>query len=169
MGTAGFYTGDSAYSIAWLGLGNRTAADAQLQLAFQHMLGPFLIWVEKAFGDHGNHNFITGAGGYVQNILFGYGGVRYDERGLSVRPTLPPGGVTELKLRRVALGTSAVDLVVRAGSLAVELVQGPPLVFGAPGAAPVPLTPGVVRTAPIPAGGALFTVRPAQSSSGAAL
>ena len=32
-----FYTGDSAYSIAWLELGNRTAADAQFDLAFTHV------------------------------------------------------------------------------------------------------------------------------------
>lgn len=32
----GYFTGDSAYSIAWLRLGNRSAADEQFQLAFLH-------------------------------------------------------------------------------------------------------------------------------------
>lgn len=43
-----FYTGDSAYSIAWLELGNRTAADAQFDLAFSHIdLRAFNVWKEK--------------------------------------------------------------------------------------------------------------------------
>ena len=53
--TAGFYTGDSAYSIAWLQLGNRSAADAQFNLAFDHMdLGHYNVWKEKSFGNYGN-------------------------------------------------------------------------------------------------------------------
>ena len=30
--TSGFFTGDSSYSIAWLRLGNRTAADEQFSI-----------------------------------------------------------------------------------------------------------------------------------------
>ena len=41
--TAGFYTGDSAYSIAWLQLGNRSAADAQFDLAFEQLRRFFLL------------------------------------------------------------------------------------------------------------------------------
>lgn len=77
--TAGFYTGDSAYSIAWLQHGNRSAADAQFDLAFTHMdMTTFNVWKEKNFGSGGNLNFITGAGGYLQNFVYGYAGLRYD-------------------------------------------------------------------------------------------
>ena len=72
-----FSEGDSSYSIAWLSLNNRTAADAQFQLAFLHMdLAHFNIWTEKtAELSYGHLNFITGAGGYLQNFLFGYAGL----------------------------------------------------------------------------------------------
>lgn len=81
-GTAGFYTGDSAYSIAWLALGVRVQADIQFGLAFAHMdLGAYNVWCEKSFGDFGHKNFVTGAGGYLQNYIMGYGGVRYTDEG----------------------------------------------------------------------------------------
>lgn len=52
-----FYTGDSAYSIAWLQMDNRSAADAQFDIAFSHMdLAHFNVWREKNFSDgEGTH------------------------------------------------------------------------------------------------------------------
>ena len=73
-----FSQGDSAYSIAWLEMGNRSAADAQFDLAFTHMdLKHFNVFEEKNYGNFGNLNFITGAGGYLQNFVNGYAGLRY--------------------------------------------------------------------------------------------
>ena len=127
-GTAGFYTGDSAYSIAWLQLGNRSAADAQFDLAFEHMdLAHFYVWEEKSFGDYGNLNFITGAGGFLQNLVFGYAGLRYDDAGASLAPLLPPHGVTSLKLRAVSLGTSRFSLEYDAQRLTATLLSGAPV------------------------------------------
>lgn len=127
-GTAGFYTGDSAYSIAWLQLGNRSAADAQFDLAFEHMdLAHFNVWEEKSFGNLGNLNFVTGAGGFLQNFVFGYAGLRYDDAGASLQPVLPPHGVTSLKLRAVALGTSRVTLEYDARQLTATLLSGAPV------------------------------------------
>jgi hypothetical protein len=50
--TNGFFTGDSIYSIAWLALGRREAADTQWQAAFQHMDtgGGFNTWRETLSG-----------------------------------------------------------------------------------------------------------------------
>eukprot|EP00052_Salpingoeca_macrocollata_P025089 m.227686 g.227686 ORF g.227686 m.227686 type:complete len:399 (+) comp22373_c0_seq7:137-1333(+) len=90
-GTSGFYTGDSAYSIAWLRMNNRSAADAQFQLAFKHMdMDHFNVWMEKSFGDGGHLNFLTGAGGYIQNWLYGYIGARFQNNALAFNPVLPP-------------------------------------------------------------------------------
>lgn len=92
------------------------------------MIPGFYVWTEKRFGNRGNLksdcscvinftlgcSFLTGAGGFLQNVAFGYGGgpllraavayllflgidVREDR--LIVRPTLPPHGVRSLKLR----------------------------------------------------------------------
>eukprot|EP01048_Picozoa_sp_COSAG05_P011434 COSAG05_NODE_1077_length_5955_cov_2.032787_3_plen_105_part_00 len=55
-----FYTGDSAYSIAWLEMGNRSAADDQFDLAFTHMdTAHFNVFEERNYGGGGNLNFIT--------------------------------------------------------------------------------------------------------------
>jgi hypothetical protein len=146
--TAGFYTGDSAYSIAWLQLGNRTAADKQFDLAFQHQdLEHFNVWKEKSFGSFGNLNFITGAGGYLQNFVNGYAGLRYmvkdpinivcpnsDGKGagtgaVSFRPVLPPGNVTAVLMRGVSLGGSRFTVGYDDTYLCVELTSGPQTTF----------------------------------------
>jgi len=120
--TRGFYTGDSAYSIAWLRLGgNKTAADAQFNVGLHHIdLTPFPnsescagvcegfgVWKETLNG--GNTNFLTGAGGWTQNVVFGYAGFEYTDAGtLKVAaPVLPPGGVSAVTIRGVALGQGA--------------------------------------------------------------
>jgi trehalose/maltose hydrolase-like predicted phosphorylase len=113
--TKQFYTGDSAYSVAWLRLGgNKTAADAQFLQGLFHIdlqkdeycdcASGFGVWKETL--DGGNLNFLTGAGGWVQNLIFGYGGLQYTKKGsLAVLfPSLPPGGVTALVLRGITLG-----------------------------------------------------------------
>jgi trehalose/maltose hydrolase-like predicted phosphorylase len=116
----GFFTGDSIYSIAWLALGEREAADRQWQAAFSHMdLGGFNLWRETLTGGHSN--FITGAGGFLQNVVNGYGGLRVlSGSRLQLRPSLPLWGVTRLALRafcfvgrRLHVGWSATELSVR--------------------------------------------------------
>lgn len=146
--TAGFYTGDSAYSIAWLQLGNRTAADKQFDLAFTHQdLEHFNVWKEKSFGNFGNLNFITGAGGYLQNFINGYAGLRYmvkdpinivcpnsDGKGagtgaVSFRPVLPPGNVTAVLMRGVSLSGSRFTVGYDDTYLCVQLTSGPQTTF----------------------------------------
>ena len=126
--TSGFFTGDSAYSIAWLQLGNRTAADMQFDLAFEHMdLTGFNVWKEKSFNDGGHLNFITGAGGFLQNFIYGYAGVRYTDEGITMRPLLPPHGISSLTLRGLALASSRLTLKYTAERLEATLTRGAPL------------------------------------------
>lgn len=55
-------------------LGIRSGADAQWANAFVHMdLGGLNVWKETADG-LGHSNFITGAGGFAQNVINGYAG-----------------------------------------------------------------------------------------------
>jgi len=94
----GFFTGDSIYSIAWLALGNASAALGQWEAAFEHMdCDHFCLFRETLQGGHSN--FITGGGGFLQNIIQGWSGIRVDDKALTLsNPTLPPN-VTSLKLR----------------------------------------------------------------------
>ena len=120
-----FYTGDSSNSIAWLEMGNRSAADAQFDLAFTHMdLDHFNVFEEKNSGDFGHLNFITGAGGYLQNTINGYLGLRYTSEGLDLRPILPPHGVTSVKLRALSLAGSRMDVMLTADNVTITLLEG---------------------------------------------
>jgi len=127
--TAGYYTGDSAYSIAWLLLGNRSAADRQFQLAFEHMEPHFFVWAEVSRGGQlgGHLNFITGAGGYVQNVLYGYAGLQYLRGGMALTPLLPPNGVTRLVLRALSFAGRRVTIGYNETTAECMLLAGAPL------------------------------------------
>ena len=49
----------------------------------------FQVWTEQTSG-RGAVNFITGMGGFLQSILFGFGGLRLSGSHLLVNPVLPP-------------------------------------------------------------------------------
>jgi trehalose/maltose hydrolase-like predicted phosphorylase len=127
--TKGFYTGDSSYAVAMLFAGERQAAEAQLAFAFDHQLGPFHIWTETnpkvaAHNGTGNLNFLTGAGGFLENIVFGYGGLHYSADGLEMTASLPPMNVTSLTLRGIAFAGGSVRLVVNATHQTLSRMSG---------------------------------------------
>lgn len=57
---------------------------------------PFNVWSEAPPGTNGAGNFITGAGGFLQSIINGYGGVRLHFDRLEITKTLVPPGTTNL-------------------------------------------------------------------------
>jgi len=122
-----FFTGNSAYGIAYLALGNRTAADAQFELGFLHQAPGFNTWSEYTpEAGFGHWNFITGAGGWLQAVLFGYPGARLPPGGGVLRfatpvPTLPPGGVTRVRLRGLHLLGTSFDLAYDGARVCVAL------------------------------------------------
>ena len=64
----------------------------------------FNVWIEKSKGSKGypgNLNFITGAGGYLQNYLYGYMGIILSESTFNLNPLLPPHGITKVGVRHI--------------------------------------------------------------------
>ncbi len=55
------------------------------------------VWTESRNG-HGAVNFITGAGGFLQTLVFGYGGVRVHPNHLLFEHTYLPPGTDALNL-----------------------------------------------------------------------
>jgi len=60
------------------------------------MQKPFNVWTEtklqdqhKSVVDEGCYNFLTGAGGFIQSLIYGYGGLRIRDDGLHLNATLP--------------------------------------------------------------------------------
>lgn len=64
-----------------------------------YMRQPYLMWNEYVNGvPDGAGNFITGAGGFLQLIMYGYAGIRVNVDSLSIqKPQLPPN-TKQLKL-----------------------------------------------------------------------
>jgi len=75
-------------TIAWLELGNMDEASKVWDEAWANAHDPFMVWTETPTG--GTVNFITGAGGFLQAVLFGYGGIRLSKDMITFSPQLPP-------------------------------------------------------------------------------
>lgn len=70
-------------------------------------------------------NFITGAGGFLQAVVYGYGGFRIKADGLYFNSTLPPRA-TKLTLRIHYLGSS-IDFEVKVSGVTFTLVSNGPI------------------------------------------
>ncbi|ESP00135.1 hypothetical protein LOTGIDRAFT_226064 [Lottia gigantea] len=77
----------SMFAINFLEVGNSTLAEKYFIKQSDNILPPFNVWTENADGS-GAVNFHTGMGGYLQSILFGYGGIRVLEDRLNFDPQL---------------------------------------------------------------------------------
>ena len=132
----------SAFSMAWLfALGDEAKAATLFARGYQsYVRPPYGVWDETPSGGCGN--FITGAGGFLQSVIYGYGGLRYGSESLTITPRLPPdaGSLTidGIKYRGASLrldvaDTAATLTLVRAAIGGEALVvSGRPLEVGTP-------------------------------------
>ncbi|KAK2553759.1 Protein-glucosylgalactosylhydroxylysine glucosidase [Acropora cervicornis] len=82
------------------------------------------VWSERRWG-YGAVNFITGAGGFLQAVLYGFGGIRIKRDGLYFNSTLPYGTV---KLAfRINYLASSIDFDVRYRGVTIRLVNTGPI------------------------------------------
>ena len=122
--------GDTSYACGYLALGNRTAADAQLEIAFDHLAPPFNVFTERSYktSNGGTQHFITGSGGLLQAFVFGYSGLRINRRGVlsftAAQPVLPPLGVTRVTLRGLHLLGTAFDFAWDGAEVCTALQPG---------------------------------------------
>ncbi|KAH0621050.1 hypothetical protein JD844_022060 [Phrynosoma platyrhinos] len=89
----------SMFAVGWLELKETKRAQHQLSKCFSNITEPFKIWVENADGS-GAVNFLTGMGGFLQAILFGYTGFRITKKHLYFDPICPED-IEQLKLTGV--------------------------------------------------------------------
>ena len=111
----GAMMGSTLLSVGAAELGDRALLDSLLPHSYQgHLRGPFLMLSETPTNDA--VNFVTGAGGFLQQVIYGYTGLRLGEGGLepAFAPLLP-SGITRLVLRNVYNRGKRYDVVVDSG------------------------------------------------------
>ena len=104
------------FVIAWMEKAhrNRTAAAQWFARSRSKNIAPWRLWLEHDWNDGGAVNFITAGGMFLQGLLFGYGGLRFGDSGVTFDPQLPPG-VTAMRLRGLGSRDAEFDLVVVEG------------------------------------------------------
>jgi protein-glucosylgalactosylhydroxylysine glucosidase len=108
----GAMMGNTLLAVDAAELGDRALVDSLLPHSYQpHLRGPFHMLSETPKNDA--VNFVTGAGGFLQQVIFGYTGLRIGDGGLepAFEPVLP-SKVTQLVLRNVYCRGRRYDVVV---------------------------------------------------------
>lgn len=94
--------------IGYLSLGDSAESVQELfKKSYLNAQGDFNVWLEVPYG--GAVNFITGAGGFLQTIPFGWGGMRIYDDNLSFQPQLAPS-CNKMKLRGVSFHGAKIDI-----------------------------------------------------------
>jgi trehalose/maltose hydrolase-like predicted phosphorylase len=109
---AGAMMGITLLSVDAAELGDRPLVDSLLPLSYQgHLRGPFLMLSETPTNDA--LSFLTGAGGFLQQVIFGYTGLRLGEQGLepAFAPVLP-SRISRLLLRNLHVRGKRYDVLV---------------------------------------------------------
>ncbi|MFT7806964.1 acid trehalase-like protein 1 isoform X1 [Arapaima gigas] len=107
------------FALGWLELGDVDKAEDQLNKCFSNIQEPFQVWSEEPDGS-GAVNFLTGMGGFLQAVLFGYTGFRVQQNSLDFAPLLPKD-ITELCIRGVTYLGNKMDWVVRTQEVCITL------------------------------------------------
>jgi hypothetical protein len=100
--------------------------DTLLRFSYrEHMKGPFLMLSETPTNDA--VNFVTGAGGFLQQVIYGWTGYRLGDSGLepAFRAVLP-STVRRLVLRNISVRGKRYDITVdRSGRRMTPRASGP--------------------------------------------
>ena len=108
----GAMMGSTLLSVDAAELGDTALIDSLLHRSYQpHLRGPFLLLSETPSNDA--VNFITGAGGFLQQVIFGYTGLRFGAAGLEEAfPAVLPSRISRLELRNLTIRGRRIDVVV---------------------------------------------------------
>jgi trehalose/maltose hydrolase-like predicted phosphorylase len=105
------------YPVIAAELRDRSAVDTLPPRTYQpHLRGPFMVLAETPRNNA--VNFLTGAGGFLQQVIYGYTGLRLQEGGLvrKFKPLLP-SRIKRLVLRNIRVRGGRYDVVVQADQL----------------------------------------------------
>lgn len=113
----------SMFAISWMELGEAERAQQLLEKCFNNIQGPFQVWSESPDGS-GAVNFLTGMGGFLQAVLFGYTGFRVQKDCLAFSSLLPDD-ISELCIRGVNYLGRQMDWMFRKEEICIILRELP--------------------------------------------
>ncbi len=98
-------------------LNDETLFNQLVPETYEHNLRPPFNAITET-PDNMNYNFLTGAGGFLQQVIFGYTGLRITDDGLKglYKPVLPEG-VTQLELKNFKYRGITYNFIVQNGKL----------------------------------------------------
>ncbi len=108
----GAMMGSTILAVGAAELNDRRMVDTLLPYSYRaHMKGPFLMLSETPKNDA--VNFVTGAGGFLQQVIYGWTGYRLSDNGLEpAYPAVLPSSVRRLVLRNVSVRGQRYDITV---------------------------------------------------------
>jgi protein-glucosylgalactosylhydroxylysine glucosidase len=111
-GGPGAMMGSTLLAVDAAELGDRAMVDSLLPHSYQSWLkGPFLMLSETPTNNA--VNFVTGAGGFLQQVIFGWTGLRLGDSGLEEAfPPVLPSRVKRLILRNLHVRGKRYDVIV---------------------------------------------------------
>lgn len=110
----GAMMGSTILAVGAAELNDRAMVDSLLPFSYRtHLKGPFLMLSETPTNDA--VNFVTGAGGFLQQVIYGWTGLRLGDRGLEPAfPPVLPSSVKRLVLRNIQVRGKRYDVTVDA-------------------------------------------------------
>ena len=109
----GAMMGGTLFPVVAAEIGDRKTFDRLIPISYQGYLRPPFNAFSETPTNNGT-NFVTGAGGLLQQVIFGYTGLRLGEDGLTKKfePMLPTG-VTRLNLKNFRIRNKRFDFEVK--------------------------------------------------------
>ncbi|XP_030340922.1 protein-glucosylgalactosylhydroxylysine glucosidase isoform X1 [Strigops habroptila] len=113
----------SMFAVGWLELKEVQRAQTLLNKCFSNITEPFKIWVENSDGS-GAVNFLTGMGGFLQAILFGYTGFRITRSSLRFNPAFPDD-IHKLNITGVSYLGNKLKFTITREEMGIEVTECP--------------------------------------------
>ena len=130
IGTEGPAMTHSMLAIDWLSLQNGTGGNLELKRSYStNLVGPFLQWMECPIppdycqGHRPATNFLTAAGGFLQALIYGFVGLRYNDLNMTIAPMLP-GDASQLTLYGLHYHGAELRVTVAASQLTIVCESG---------------------------------------------
>ena len=112
------------HTIGFLDLNQPGEAATMFQKTFgEYIREPFKVWSEARPPTVGVGNFITGAGGFLQAIINGYGGIRLHFDHMAISNFYLPPSSTNLKLNGITYLGNRFSLELKSANEATLIFQ----------------------------------------------